>query len=95
MLNVANGTVQRAGQPLPRLTTLECRLLHTLMRQRGQTMPSDILIDQVWGYPSAGEDDRNALRNAINRLRAKIEPDARQPRYVVTVTGIGYRFNAK
>lgn len=90
VLDVANRMVQRASRPLPRLTGFECRLLHSLMRQRGQTLPADLLVERVWEYTSDG--DRNALRKAVNRLRAKIEPNPRQPRYVVTVPGIGYRF---
>lgn len=92
-LDITNRVVQCAGQPLPRLTYLECRLLHTLMLHSGKTMLVETLIEHVWGY--TGEGDRNMLRKLVNRLRAKTEPDPRQPRYVMTGPGVGYRFNAK
>lgn len=62
-LDVVSCTVQRPNRPAQRLTYLECRLLHALMRHHGQTLPTEILIERVWGYTSAG--DRNMLRKLI------------------------------
>jgi DNA-binding response OmpR family regulator len=89
-LDLATRMARRGKHVLPRLTALEGRLLHVLLRHRGQTLPAETLIERVWGYTGAG--DRNMLRKLVNRLRAKIEPDPRQPRYIITVRGIGYRF---
>ena len=88
-LDLATCTARRAEHALPRLTALECRLLHVLLLHRGQTLPAETLIERVWGYT---EGDRTLLRKLVNRLRAKIEPDPRQPRYTITVPGIGYSF---
>lgn len=75
------------------LTQLEFRLLYTLMLNRGQILPADSIVEQVWGY--AGEGHRDLVRGLINRLRAKIEPERQTPRYVLTVAGVGYRFAAE
>jgi len=89
-LDPVTRTVQVVGQPSRRLTHLEFRLLYTLMVHRGQVLPSEILVEQVWGY--GGEGDRDLVRGLISRLRAKVEANPRNPRYVLTVPGIGYSF---
>ena len=71
-----------------RLTPLEFRLLYTLMIHRGQTLPAGRLIERVWGYQ--GEGNPELVRGLISRLRAKIEDDPRDPRYIRTVPGLGY-----
>jgi DNA-binding response OmpR family regulator len=86
-LDLSRRTVERGGQPLAQLTRLECRLLDILMRNSGQVLPADALIDHVWG-PAGG--DRVMLKQLVSRLRHKIEPDPSHPVYVETVTGIGY-----
>jgi two-component system, OmpR family, KDP operon response regulator KdpE len=50
------------------------------------------LIREVWGPQRL--DDSRSLRVCIENLRAKLEPDPRQPRYLVTETGLGYRLRA-
>jgi DNA-binding response OmpR family regulator len=74
-----------------RLTQLEFRLLYTLMAHRGQVMPPELLVEHVWGY--TGQGDRDLVRGLVRRLRAKVEPDPRDPCYVITVAGVGYSFN--
>jgi DNA-binding response OmpR family regulator len=69
------------------LTSLESRLLDTLILHAGQILTFDELIDQIWG-PSGG--DRDMLRQLVRRLRSKIEPDPSQPVYIETVSGVGY-----
>jgi DNA-binding response OmpR family regulator len=50
------------------------------------------LLDQVWGF---GHDSyEHTVNSHINRLRAKVEPDPANPRYVLTVRGVGYKFLA-
>lgn len=73
------------------LTPMEYRMLHYLMLNQGQILPADSLIDHVWGYHDGG--DRALLKQLIRRLRLKIEPDPAQPRYILTVPGIGYKLS--
>jgi DNA-binding response OmpR family regulator len=89
-LDPATRSVQVNGDDPRRLTHLEFRLLYTLMVHRGQVMTAEVLVEHVWGY--TGQGDRDLVRGLVRRLRAKVEPDPRQPCYVVTVPGIGYSF---
>lgn len=79
----------RNGKAHP-LTSLELRLLYFLMSEAGQVLTSDDLIQRVWGY--SGEEDNAMLKNVVYRLRRKIESDPSHPRYLQTVTGVGYKF---
>src|SRR5580658_8846990 len=74
------------------LTPLEYRVLGCLARQLGSIVMQRQLIREVWG--PGREDDSRSLRVCIKNLRAKLEPDPRQPRYLVTETGVGYRLRA-
>ncbi len=74
------------------LTPLEYRVLGCLARQLGSIVMQHQLIREVWG--PGREDDSRSLRVCIKNLRAKLEPDARQPRYLLTETGVGYRLRA-
>jgi len=69
------------------LTPLESRLLDLLMTNAGQILPSETIIDQVWG-PEGG--DRDMLRQLVRRLRARIEPDPAHPTLIETIPGLGY-----
>jgi DNA-binding response OmpR family regulator len=71
-----------------RLTRLELRLLQLLLANAGHTLPSERLLRHVWG--SRASDDRQLLKQLVHRLRQKIETDAADPRYLVTVSGLGY-----
>jgi DNA-binding response OmpR family regulator len=72
------------------LTAKEFDLLVQLARHPGRVYTRAQLLDQVWGY---GHDSyQHTVNSHINRLRAKIETDPSQPRYVLTVWGVGYRF---
>jgi DNA-binding response OmpR family regulator len=73
-----------------RLTRLEFRLLYVLVSNREQVVPSDTLIERVWGYESRG--DAELLRGLISRLRRKVERDPQNPRYIENVSSLGYRF---
>jgi len=88
-LDPSSRDVQREGHPPHRLTHLEFRLLYTLMVHQGQTLPTETIVQRVWGY--SGEGDRELVRGLISRLRAKIEQDPKNPRYILTVPGTGYR----
>jgi len=87
-LDVDRQEVRRAGGEAIKLTPLEFRLLHYLFVNQGQVLPSDMIIEYVWGYGDSG--DRAALKQLVRRLRLKIEPDPGTPRYIETVPGVGY-----
>ena len=74
------------------LTPLEYRVLSCLARHLGSIVMQRQLIREVWG--PGREDDSRSLRVAIKNLRAKLEPDPRQPHYLLTETGVGYRLRA-
>jgi two-component system, OmpR family, KDP operon response regulator KdpE len=74
------------------LTPLEYRVLGCLAQQLGSIVMQRQLIREVWG--PGREDDSRSLRVCIKNLRAKLEPDVRQPRYLITETGVGYRLRA-
>jgi len=77
----------RGGAPA-RLTNLEARLLQLLLANGGHTLPLDRLTSHVWGNRGLG--DRQLLKQLVHRLRRKIEEDPASPRYLVTVSGVGY-----
>jgi DNA-binding response OmpR family regulator len=87
-LNPATRTVTIGKQPPRRLTPLEYRLLYTLMIHPGQTIPSETLIERVWGYE--GEGNVDLTRGLISRLRAKVEINPRNPVRILTIPGVGY-----
>ena len=89
-LDPTNRAVEINGKPALRLTHLEFRLLYTLMSNRNQVVPTETIVDRVWGY--SGQGDRDLVRGLVSRLRNKIEVDPRKPSYVITVAGIGYQF---
>jgi DNA-binding response OmpR family regulator len=56
----------------------------------GQVLATEMIVEQVWGYDGRG--DKELVRGLVRRLRAKIEPEPHQPRYILTVSGVGYCF---
>jgi DNA-binding response OmpR family regulator len=70
------------------LTPTEFRLLALLASHRGKVVTHEMLLEQVWGPQWRGE--LHQLRVYIARLRQKIEPDAAEPRYLLTRPGFGY-----
>ena len=72
------------------LTSTEFELLHFLARHPGQVFSRSQLLDQVWGYDFPA--DASTVTVHIHRLREKIEENPAQPRYILTVWGVGYRF---
>lgn len=90
VLDPATRVVELSGQPARRLTHLEFRLLYTLMLHRGQVLPTDTIVEHVWGYDNQG--DRELVRGLISRLRAKVEVNPKKPHYIVTIPGVGYSF---
>ena len=68
----------------------EFDLLELLLRNAGRVLTRGQLIDRVWGADYVG--DTKTLDVHVKRLRAKIEPDPAAPRHLVTVRGLGYKF---
>ncbi|REF36049.1 response regulator transcription factor [Thermasporomyces composti] len=75
-----------------RLPLKEFELLEALLRNVGRVLTRAQLIDRVWGADYVG--DTKTLDVHVKRLRAKIEPDPSNPRHLVTVRGLGYKFEA-
>jgi DNA-binding response OmpR family regulator len=88
LLDVERQAVSVRGEPPIRLTSLEFRLLQYMLANAGHTIPADRLTTHVWGYRGLG--DKQLLKQLVHRLRQKIERNPAEPRYVVTVAGIGY-----
>jgi two-component system alkaline phosphatase synthesis response regulator PhoP len=77
---------------LVELTSIEFELLHALARHRGRVLSREQLIEQVWGYDYYGEE--RVVDVHIGHIRRKVEDDPTNPTLIVTVRGIGYRFEA-
>jgi two-component system KDP operon response regulator KdpE len=70
------------------LTQLEFRLLYVLLTHAGQVIPTENIVEHVWGY--SGDGNRDLVRGLVQRLRSKVELDKRNPRYIMTEKGLGY-----
>jgi two-component system response regulator RegX3 len=80
-------TVAGAAVQLP---LKEFELLELLLRNAGRVLTRGQLIDRVWGADYVG--DTKTLDVHVKRLRSKVEPEPSTPRYIVTVRGLGYKF---
>ena len=78
------------GQPVA-LPLKEFELLAILLENAGRVLTRDVLIDRVWGADYVG--DTKTLDVHIKRLRAKVEVDPSMPRSIVTIRGLGYKFD--
>jgi DNA-binding response OmpR family regulator len=78
------------GDQEVRLTPTEYRLLCELIRHAGRVLVPDYLLEKVWGMGYEGQN--RLLRQAIHRLRQKIEPDPKEPQFIQTRPGSGYEF---
>ena len=72
------------------LTPIEFRLLHVLMRNAGRVLSHDYLLSNAWGYDYEGYSNQIAVY--MRRLRTKIEKNPANPQYLLTVRGLGYKF---
>jgi len=72
------------------LSTREFNLLRHLIQNRGRVLSRDQILNKVWGYDYDGTP--RTIDNFINKLRQKIERDAQDPRWILTVRGSGYKF---
>ncbi|MBU5487728.1 response regulator transcription factor [Clostridium sp. MSJ-8] len=74
------------------MTLKEYELLEILVNNEGKILEREVLLDKVWGYGYEGE--TRTVDVHIRYLRKKIELDDKNPKYIETVRGIGYRFNS-
>ncbi|MGY4718544.1 response regulator transcription factor [Naumannella cuiyingiana] len=88
-MDIERHTVSVDGAQV-RLALKEFELLEMLLRNAGRVMTRGQLIDRIWGADYVG--DTKTLDVHIKRLRSKIEPDPANPRYLITVRGLGYKF---
>src|SRR5437773_6017979 len=82
----------RAKGTVTRLTVMEAELLRHLIRNRGRVVSRKSILEQVWGLRE--DTDTRAIDNFIVRLRRYIEENPVRPRHLLTVRGVGYRFEA-
>ncbi|WP_404388876.1 response regulator [Humibacillus xanthopallidus] len=90
-MDVERHTVSVSGRATS-LPLKEFELLEMLLRNSGRVLTRMQLIDRVWGSDYVG--DTKTLDVHVKRLRAKIEPDPANPVHIVTVRGLGYKFEA-
>ncbi len=83
----------KVGEQTMPLTLMEANLLRCLIRYGGQVVSRKTLLEEVWGLRE--DTDTRAIDNFIVRLRRYIEDDPTQPRHLLTVRGVGYRFVAE
>lgn len=88
-MDVERHEVSVDGEPV-KLALKEFELLEMLLRNAGRVMTRGQLIDRIWGADYVG--DTKTLDVHVKRLRSKIEPDPSAPRYLITVRGLGYKF---
>ncbi|WP_432459792.1 response regulator transcription factor [Agarivorans sp. QJM3NY_25] len=89
-IDVARRQVSVAQQVVE-LTSTEFDLLYYLAKSPGLVFSRTQLLDEVWGYQHSGYE--HTVNSHINRLRTKLESDPSHPQYVLTVWGVGYKFN--
>ena len=87
-IDLAGRTAARDGREIA-LTRTEFDLLVELARNAGRVLTRDVLLDRIWGYDYLG--DSRLVDVAIQRLRAKVEPDPAAPELIQTVRGAGYK----
>jgi hypothetical protein len=90
-VDVESGTVWVDGRQTPTLTDLEYRLLLLLYGRLNKICDKYQIVEAVWGEEYIDQVDDARIDKLLSRLRAKVEPDPRNPRYIVTVRGRGYK----
>ena len=89
-VDFSRGELRRGGTPTE-LTAMEFKLLGAFIRRRGHLVSRAQLLDEVWGRGTFVTD--RAVDTHIANLRKKIEAEPAEPRYLVSVRGLGYRFD--
>jgi two-component system response regulator RegX3 len=91
-LDVERHEVEIRGEEV-RLPLKEFELLELLLENAGRVLTRDTLISRVWGADYVG--DTKTLDVHIKRLRSKVEEDPANPRRIVTIRGLGYKYEAR
>ena len=91
-IDPARRKVLRDGKSVE-LTVREFDLLEHFARHPGRVFKRDDLLNSVWGYGHEGYE--HTVNSHINRLRAKIEPEPSDPKFIITVWGVGYKFDQR
>lgn len=89
-MDVERHTVSVDGEPVP-MPLKEFDLLEYLLRNAGRVLTRGQLIDRIWGADYVG--DTKTLDVHVKRLRSKIEAEPSRPKHLVTVRGLGYKFD--
>jgi two-component system alkaline phosphatase synthesis response regulator PhoP len=89
-VDFARREVRRGGLVVD-MTPLEFKLLAVFVHHRGHVLTRDQLLDEVWGREVFVTP--RVVDNQVNNVRKKIEPDPSKPKYVVSMRGVGYRFD--
>jgi len=89
VLDLTSHRLTRDGVEIP-MTPKEFALLAFLVKREGRALTRDEILDAVWGDEVIVTG--RSVDRCVNTLRAKIEPDPRQPAYITTVRDVGYRF---
>ncbi|MFN0014701.1 MAG: response regulator transcription factor [Saprospiraceae bacterium] len=90
-MDLVKKLVFKGGQNIE-LTAKEFHLLQLFMQNPGRGFSRQEILDEVWGEQFEGLE--HTVNSNINRLRAKIEDDFSNPKFILTAWGVGYRFNA-
>ena len=90
-VDVESGSVWVDGKQTATLTELEYRLLLLLYGRLNKICDKYQIVEAVWGEEYIDQVDDARIDKLLSRLRAKIEPDPRNPRYIITVRGRGYK----
>jgi len=88
-IDFASRTIKKDGETI-KLTTTEYALLALLVKHEGRVLTHQFLLRQIWGPGYVGQSQY--LRVFIAQLRKKIENDPNQPEFIITASGVGYRF---
>jgi DNA-binding response OmpR family regulator len=91
-IDPARRTVEVAGRPV-QLTYVEFELLRTLAQRPGRVFSRQALLEALWGASDYREP--RTIDVHVRHLREKLESDPREPRYILTVRGVGYRFRER
>jgi DNA-binding response OmpR family regulator len=89
-LDLARGELRRQGKAVE-LSALEFKLLTAFVQRSGRVLSRSQLLDAVWGADTHVTD--RVVDNQVTNLRKKIEPEPERPRFLVSLRGLGYRFD--
>ena len=90
MADFTRGEVRRKGKLLE-MSARELKLLQFLVEHKGEVIPRDRLLDEVWGYDEAPL--TRTVDMHVAKLRKKVETKPHDPQFILTIHGLGYKFN--